>query len=183
MSGIHTAILNKVKEELDKGLVDFISPDDPTRAGIVQIGPLQELGPDVLRISVAIFTNDPDTFVPGNPTGMDSNWDDDVYEIEIGSAITYNRRFSLKCRCLFSETRENADDARNITSDVRERIDQIILYIDWSGIQSDDGKEKVALGIMSEEYSSEMIQAGGPPDAYDFLIKVRFSVLTTRTGA
>ncbi len=36
------------------------------------------------------------------------------------------------------------------------------------------------MGPFSDTILSEMVQAGGPPDAYDFFIKVRFEVLTTQ---
>ena len=79
---------------------------DPTQAGAVQIGPLQgNPDPDVARISVEIYENDPDR-IEGIPSGSRSTWEDEVEEIECGGAITWLRRFSVKARCLFVNTRE-----------------------------------------------------------------------------
>ena len=112
-------------------------------------------------------------------TGMTDDWSDEVDEIEIGGAVTYVRRFTLKARCLLVDSQEDLDAARNIASTVRERCERTLLYLPFTGIVS--GNEYVSRGILSDDFTGEMLQAGGP-EAYDYHIKVRFSILTTRTG-
>ena len=46
----------------------------------------------------------------------------------------------------------------------------------WNVASAD---EYVSRGVLSENIRAQVVQAGGPPDAYDFHIKIRFEVLTT----
>jgi len=179
MSAIHDVVLEKLRSTLQAVLITNLFPTDPTIAGVVQIGPPQDKGPDELRISVSLFTNDPDSAIAGNPSEIKNPWNDEVYDLEIGHVVTMTRRFSLKARCLFSTTRENADLSRQYANTVRDRIEDTLFKMSWAGTRSDNG-EFVSMGVMQEDYQSEMLQAGGPPDAYDYLIKVRFSILTTK---
>ena len=110
---------------------------------------------------------------------MTEDWSDEVDDIEIGGAVTYVRRFTLKARCLLVNSREDLDAARNIASTVRERCERTILSLPFTGITS--GNEYVSRGILAEDFAGEMLQAGGP-EAYDYHIKIRFSILTTLTG-
>jgi hypothetical protein len=181
MSGIHDAVLEHVRDALEVALIANVAEDDLARAGVILIGPIQdEPAPDIARISVTLHENDPDRLIKGAVTGMSEDWSDEVDTIEIGGAVTMRRRFSLKARCLLVNTRENLDAARNIASTVRDRCEETLLSIPFVGIVS--GNEYVSRGILSDEFGGEMLQAGGP-EAYDYHIKVRFSVLTTRTGA
>ena len=103
-------------------------------------------------------------------------WDDQVEEIECGAAITWKRRFTVKARCLFEGTGEDLMTAHQIASDVRSRIEKALLLMKWDVSTPD---EYVSRGILSENIRGQVVQAGGPPDAYDFHIKIRFEVLTT----
>jgi hypothetical protein len=180
MSGIHDALLEHTRDALVASLLTDIAEGDTTRAGVVQIGPLQdEPAPDEARISVTLHENDPDRLIKGSVTGMTDDWSDEIEEIEIGGAVTHIRRFTLKARCLLANTQEDLDAARLIASTVRERCETTLLNLQFVGIVS--GNEYVSRGILSDEFSGEMLQAGGP-SSYDYYIKVRFSVLTTRTG-
>ena len=153
---------------------------DVARAGAVLIGPIQDdPSPDSARISVTLHENDPDRLIKGSVTGMTEDWSDEVDDIEIGGAVTYVRRFTLKARCLLVNSREDLDAARNIASTVRERCERTILSLPFTGITS--GNEYVSRGILAEDFAGEMLQAGGP-EAYDYHIKIRFSILTTLTG-
>ena len=181
MSGIHDAVLEHVRDALEVALIANVAEDDLARAGVILIGPIQdEPAPDTARISVTLHENDPDRLIKGAVSGMSEDWSDEVEEIEIGGAVTMRRRFTLKARCLLVTTREDLDMAREIASTVRARCEATLLSIPFAGIVS--GSEYVSQGILSEEFGGEMLQAGGP-EAYDYHIKVRFSVLTTRTGA
>jgi len=180
MSGIHDALLEYTRDALIASLQTDIDTSDPARAGVVQIGPLQgDPSPDESRVSATLHENDPDRLIKGAVTGMTDDWSDEIEEIEIGGAVTHIRRFVLKVRCLLVDTSETLDEARSIASTVRERCEQTLLNLQYTGIVS--GNEYVSRGILSDEFSGEMLQAGGP-DAYDYYIKVRFSVLTTQTG-
>jgi hypothetical protein len=180
MSGIHDAVLEYTRNALEAALITNIAEDDVARAGVISIGPLQdEPTPDTARISATLHENDPDRLISGAVTGMSDDWSDEVEEIEIGGAVTHIRRFTLKARCLLVNTREDLNAARNIASTVRERCEVALFSLPFLNVLS--GSEYVSRGILSDEFGGEMLQAGGP-EAYDYHIKVRFSVLTTRTG-
>lgn len=176
---IHAALINFLREQLEKSFVTDIPPGDKTRGGVVKLGPLQgDPDPDVARISLEVYYNDPDQTLRGSGMGgAPEAWDDQVEEVEVGGCITWKRRFTVKTRCLLEQSREALGDAHLIASTVRSRLEKALLFMDFSGIGTDD--EYVARGITSESLRGEMIQAGGPPDSYDFHIKVRFDVLTT----
>ena len=193
MTGIHDLILARIEDALQAALIDeptaalaLIKMTDPTAtdpaiAGLVQIGPIQgDPTPDVARISATIHENDPDAMMGGAVTGLKSDWADEIFEVEIGSAVTHYRRFSVKIRCLLVTHQEPLPEARTIASTVRERAEQALLHMEVSGIGND--KEYVSRGVISDEFEGEMLQAGGPT-AYDYHIKIRFSLLTTRLGA
>jgi hypothetical protein len=181
----YDAIVNGVLEHLRTGLqaalIDDIPADDPTRAGHVKIGPYQgDPSPDVGRITISIHENDPDSIVKAGVTAMSGDWSDDVDIVEIGGAATTARRFTVKGRCLFSTTREDEDTARRIAHTVRSRLERTLKKMSFKDVRTED--EYVARGVLSNELSGEMTQAGGPPDAFDYILKVHFSVLTTQTG-
>ncbi len=179
--GIHDQVLEYVRDALISALITGVPDGDPTKAGAVKIGHLQgEPGPDEARISVTVHENDPDKFVSGSLTSIDGSWDDEPLEIEVGGSLTTDRKFTIKGRCLFEGTRENLDTARAITSAVRDRVERTILRLSFAGIATVD--EFVARGAASTDIQSETLQAGGPPDAYDYHFKIRFSILTTRNG-
>jgi hypothetical protein len=180
MSGMHALILEHVRDGLKAALIDNIADDDKAKAGIVTIGELQgDPTPDDARISVTLHENDPEVALSGVVSGLKGEWIDEVDEVECGGASTWVRRFSVKARCLLVNTAENLDEARAIASTVRERIEDTLTTMPFTGIAN--ASEYVSRGILSEEFSGEMLQAGGP-EAYDYHIKVRFSLLTTRNG-
>lgn len=175
---IHYAIMEKVRSELETELAR--PSTDPTRIGIVMLGPLQgDPDPDVARVSITVHENDPDQLGQTMPSATREAWDDEVSELEIGGVITWSRKFTVRARCLLEQTREDLTHARQIASSVRSRIEKALLGIDFSGVQSDG--EYVSRGVFGENIHGEVIQSGGP-EAYDFLIKVRFEVLTTTEG-
>lgn len=176
---IQDEILDHIEYALQEALIEEIATDDNARAGNVMQGPLQgNPDPDQARISIQVFENDPDAiYKPSNST-MTSRWVDEVSLIECGGSITMRRRFSVKARCLLVNTGEGLDDARSIASDVKRRIERTLIGLDFGGISVDD--EFVSKGILSTAIKSETIQAGGPPDAYDYHIKVRFELETTQ---
>ena len=174
-------ILERLRDEMQAGLIDNIPADDPARAGHVKIGPYQgDPTPEEGRITVSIHENDPDRIINGGVTGMRDEWSDEIDLIECGGAATTSRRFCIKVRCLFVKTNEQEDAARQIASTVRSRIERLLKKMSFNGVRTED--EYVARGVLSEDLRGEMMQAGGPPDAFDYIIKVHFSVLTTQTG-
>jgi hypothetical protein len=177
MSGIHNLIMQKLQSELQTALITNIPTDDPAIAGVVKIGPLQgDPDPDVARISVTIHENDPDKLVNAQP----SQWEDEIDETECGGSVTWRRRFTIKARCLLVLTQENEADARSIASTIRSRIEKTLFNINFSGVVDTDG-EYVSQGVYGENLKGDMVQGGGPPDAYDYHVSVRFEVLTTTT--
>lgn len=147
---------------------------------MVKLGPLQgDPDPDEARISVELYENDPDQEIKGSGISQSGEpWKDQIEEIELGGGITWKRRFTVKVRVLLEGTREDLENARRIASTVRSRVEKSILTMKFAGVESDG--ETVVMGPFSDDLNSEMLQAGGPPDAYDFFIKVRFEVLTTQ---
>jgi len=182
LQSIHTEIMDRVQEALDEALINNIPNTSPIKGGVVKQGSLQgDPDPDVARISVTVHENDPDRFFGSDNTSAfgSSEWEDEVDHVEIGGAITMKRRFTVKSRCLLVNSYESAADAQRVARSVRSRIEATILGIDWTSIQTEE--EYVSRGAFAETLKSEMVQAGGPPDAFDFYIKVRFEVLTTRS--
>ncbi|HMN11159.1 MAG TPA: hypothetical protein PKD55_02395 [Bellilinea sp.] len=181
---IHNAILTRVQSELIKALYTDIPSTDKARVGyvngevVVKLGDLQgEPDPDQARISVTLYENDPDQFITGALTQAQSHWMDEVDMVEVGGATTWKRRFTVKARCLFESTGESLANARLYASTLRTRIEHTLPRIKFGDINADG--EYVAMPILTEGILSEMYQSGGPPDSYDFFIKVRFEVLTT----
>jgi len=174
-------IMTHLRDQLQAVLIEDIPTDDPTRAGFVKIGPYQgNPSPEEGRITVSIHENDPDRIINGGVTGMRDEWSDEMDLIECGGAATMSRRFCIKVRCLFVKTGEAEDAAREIASTVRSRIERLLKKMSFNGVRTED--EYVARGVLSEDLKVEMMQAGGPPDAFDYIIKFHFSVLTTQTG-
>jgi hypothetical protein len=178
MSAIHEAILNKLQAQLQLDLIDNVPVDDKSRAGLIVLGPLQgdPMDPDAARISVELHENDPDY--------EDYEWEDLVADdedggLEIGGAITWHRRFTIRARCLLERTQENLAQTKAIASQVRSRLEDSLLKTQFGGLSS--GNEYVSRGVLSQDIVSKMVQNGGP-GAYDYLIFVRFDVLTTKTG-
>jgi len=176
---IHTVLLTAFQAALQAALITNVAVDDVAKAGIVVIGPLQgDPDPDAGRITVTIHENDPDTFY-GIPSTMMGAWDDEVIEIEIGGSATWARRFSVKARCLLVNTQEGRDAAQAIAATVRMRIEKTLLNFTGFGLHEDVTGEYVSLGVLSDSLRGAMIQAGGPPDSYDYYIKIRFELQTT----
>ena len=176
---IHEALLDYAEAELTAALITNIPADDEARAGVVTQGSLQgDPDPDQARISVTLHENDPDAiFGRDGTSGMTDAWDDEIAEVECGGSTTWNRRFTVKARCLFVNTQEDKASAQRVARTVRHRIETALLAMSFTGIQSDG--EFVSRGVFSDSLKGEMVQSGGPPDAYDYFIKVRFEVQTT----
>ena len=171
--GIVNEILDHVQTQLELNLITTPGDEDTAQAGVVKIGPLQgDPDPDRARISIEIHHNDPEN--------IDGTWRDKVEIVEIGGVVTWARRFTVKIRCLLEKTREDLTEARSIASNVRDRAELTLLKELFTGVKTDD--EYVSRGPMATSLKSDMIQGGGPPNSYDFHIKIYFDVYTTRTG-
>jgi len=178
---IHDVILDHLQENLEDALITSAPLDDKARAGIVKIGPLQgDPDPDVAVISVTLHENDPDT-VYGGKSMSAKTWLDEVYEVECGGSITWRRRFTVKVRCLFTNKQYDLHTARLVASTVRSRIETKLLTTDWNEIVDEETNEYISRGVFSDNIESEQVQSGGPPDQYDFQVKIRFELLTTRS--
>jgi hypothetical protein len=174
---IHDAVLDAVQAALQAALIDNIDESDTARATVIKQGPLQgDPDPDSARISVTLHENDPDEYLNGN-TGIEGDWSDEVYEVEVGGSTTWRRRFTVKARVLLENTQEELDAARLIASTVRDRIEKALVQLSFSGIDEDG--EYVSMPIFHSSMRSETRQGGGP-SAYDFHIKVRFEIHTTK---
>ena len=174
---ITSLVMDRIEEALQSACIDHLEEDDATRAGVVQQGPLQgDPDPDEARISITIHENDPDKLQGGGLNTNPPSWQDEIEEVEIGGSTTWKRRFTVKARCLFVNTRESKLEARRIAAAVRTRIERTLIGIDFSDLLYEG--EYIARGVFSNNLYGEMLQAGGP-DAYDFHIKVRFDCLST----
>jgi len=176
---IHDAVLHKIYTCLQKSCIDDLLITDPTRAGVIMIGPLQgNPDPDVARISITIHENDPDRSMGG--VARTRIWQDEVINMEMGDGhgcATWSRKFSVKARCLLESSREEIAAARDISSTVRSRIEKTLRDIDFAGVET--AAEYVSQGIMTYLLKSETLQSGGPPDAFDFHSKIKFEIWTT----
>lgn len=177
---IRHLIIDRIVENLQETMIDNLPEDDAARAGIITKGPLQgDPDPDQARISISVHEGDPDSVYAGSFTSMKDAWVDEIVEIEAGSgayAAIWARRFSIKARCLLVNTGEGLDAAREIAATVEKRIIRALLRIDWSGVADED--EYVSRPVLSTGIKAEALQGGGPPDSYDYYIKVRFDVQT-----
>ena len=145
---------------------------------MVKLGDLQgDPDPDVARISITLHENDPDGFISGMPTGLSENWSDQVDEVEIGGVTTWKRRFTIKARCLLDASPRGAEQRPGYRLDcahedrARSAEDQLL-------------RDPRGWGVRLPPYPDGRHQGrdaavGGPPDSYDYFIKVRFEVLTT----
>lgn len=181
---ILSAILSQVEAALQAALIDNVPAEDASRAGVVHRGFLQgNPDPDQARISVTIHENDPDRFYGKSGSGaMSGEWEDRIAETECGGAATWNRRFTVKARLLFINTGEDEGSAQSIASTLRARIERALMTLSFSGVVDEDTGEYVSRGVSSKSLYGEMVQSGGPPDAYDYFVKVRFEVQTTTLG-
>jgi hypothetical protein len=171
--GIVNEILNHTRTQLETALITDIADTDTAQAGVVKIGPLQgEPDPDVARISVEVHHNDPEN--------IDGPWRDTIEIVELGGVVTWARRFTVKIRCLLESTKEEHAAALAIAAVARDRAELTLLKELYTGISVDN--EYVSRGAMATSLRSDMLQGGGPPDSYDFHIKIYFDVYTTRTG-
>lgn len=176
---IHDEILARLETRLRDLMIDDLTLDDDTRAGVVIQGPTQgEPEPDTARISITLHENDPDGFYgKAGASTLSSGWEDEIVEVECGGSVTWRRRFTVKAFCLFIDTGEDLPTARRIASTVRSRLEQAVLQTSFEGVYS--GDEFVSKGPIAEGVQAEMVQAGGPPDSYGYHIKVRFEIETT----
>lgn len=169
-------VMDHLKAILETALIAEIPTEDDTRAGIVSLGPLND-SPEDYRISVEVYENDPDTVFRG-VTEIKGEWADQVDEVEMGGmGAIWVRRYTVKIRCLLTATKEDLANARRIASTVKARTERALLRTEWSGVEDD--YETVARPVVAESMRSELLQSGGPPDAYDFMIKIRFDIKTT----
>src|SRR5512138_3951494 len=91
---IHKAIMDYVQERLDRDLVlGAPTGGDDAVPGAIKLGPLQgDPDPDVARISVEIYENDPDQEIKGSGISQtDRPWKDTIELVEVGGGITWRR--------------------------------------------------------------------------------------------
>jgi len=172
MSAIHQELMDRLELVLTMALQTNINEDDPTYCKVVKQGPLYDepLDPEEARIWFEIYENDPDN---------EDRWHDRLVMLETSCVVTMARRFTIKGRLLLEGTREELVPARTIASVVKGRAETAILSEKWTGVTADDG-EYVSRGVLSRAFKSYLRQGGGPPDSYDFRIKIQFEVWTTK---
>jgi len=177
---IHNLLLTHIQAALQAALIDDVAAADPARASVIKLGYLQgDPEPDAARISIELHLNDPDDI---EGSGIESAWQDEVVEVEVGAGgptATWRRCFTVKGRCLLVETQEDLDAALLITAIVRARLEAALATLSFAGVIADNG-EFISRGVTATTLHGRIYQAGGPPDAYDFHIKVRFDVLSTQ---
>jgi hypothetical protein len=175
---IHDAILEHVKTNFETELIDNVS--DNAKVAQVVLGPVQE-DPDYAdaRLSVSLHENDPDGVYKPGSSNLTNEWTDGVAEIECGGSITMVRRFTAKARILLADTGEGLSEARDIASKLRSRMETSLLNMRFTGVSDAETGEYVSKRVLNPGLFGEMIQAGGP-EAYDYHVKVRFQVETTR---
>jgi hypothetical protein len=177
---IHNAIMHHVKDAIVDQIQDALPDGHPIKPGVVKIGPLlgDPMDPDEARITVMIFENDPDE--KDSFQWCDEPASDDYGGLEIGGGITWMRRFTIKVDMYLERTREDVDAARRIAGSLKNRLEEVVMGLSFNNVSIED--EYVSRGAFASTIKSTVRQGGGPPDSYQFHIKLRFEVLTTKTG-
>lgn len=157
-------------------LAAALDSDDAAKAGVVICGPLQgdPLDPDEARISVMVQRNDPDAISNPKQSALADPWEDELVETEVGGAQTWSRKFTVAATIILVDSAETLAEAQEIASALQGRIEKALRTAGWDVATQD---EYVARGALCS--ASDVVQSGGPPDAYIFYLKVRFDVLTT----
>jgi hypothetical protein len=179
-NSIHESIMAHVQSALVAELQTELAESHPLRPGVIKLGALQgsPMDPDAARISILIYENDPDE--KDTLIWCDEPAAEDYGGLEIGGGITWKRRFTIKADCYFERSRESLEESRKVAGALKNRLESILLGLSFAGVQTD--YEYVSRGAFGSGFYSRVRQSGGPPDAYQFFIKIRFEVLTTRTG-
>jgi len=157
-------ILNYFVAQLQATCIDPFPDSDPSKAGVVKLGPLQgEPEPDVARISIEVHQNDPDDL---------ERWLDEVVEVEIPNAAIWSRKFTIKYQLLLDSTSEALIPALTLGSIIKERIERTIFKAKYAGVPD------VVRGAIATKSVSQLIHGGGPPDIYNITGRFQFDVLT-----
>lgn len=166
MTTLISGMLNLIHDTLEQELITNISVDDPARADIVKIGPLQgEPELEDAPISIEVYHSDPQ-----NP----EEWVDEIIEYEMPNTAIWKRKFTVLVRALLVESGASLSESLDIISDVMYRAESAIRHIDWGSVSTEI---EYPMGCPADEIQSETEQGGGPGE-YDWSGKIRFSVLT-----
>ena len=160
------AIKTALQTHLENALITAIPEDDPARADVVKIGPLQG-DPEIedAPLSVEIYQNDPEDL---------EEWWDEIIEWEMPRTAIWSRKFSIQWRALLTELGEPLAEAVAIVSTLKSRLEIALNTMCWTDIEADG---EFIDGCSLEEMESRIDQGGGPNE-YDYSGKIRFAVLT-----
>lgn len=115
-------ITDHLIQRLSQVCVTDVPPGDPTRAGYVGRGPVED--PETSRISIIVSPNDPD----------DRNWahELDKSRIAMGGPLAWKRRFCVTILCYFTSSGETVEHAEEIAHTVLSRVERAMGDVVWS---------------------------------------------------
>jgi hypothetical protein len=165
MDSIVDLIIEELVDAITTACIDNIEDGDPTIAGRVKAGLLQE-SPQLPRISITVHSGDPE----------DSTWEDGplgqtegpflsgAFEgYEVGGGYTYCRKFTIALRCFFTSDGATRDEARSWAWTVMSRIQKAVSDAGSLGGIEDDFGECVWIPGVS---NVKLTEGGGPPSQW-----------------
>ena len=122
MSSLVRLITDQIIQTLEDACMNSLPANDPTRAGFVGRGPLED--PELTRISILVYPNDPD----------DRTWvhEVDKNRIHLGGPSAWIRRFCVVIHCYFTLSGETADVAEDLAHTVLHRVESALSRVTWN---------------------------------------------------
>lgn len=178
MSHITHLLCQCIADYLESSMITGVSSSDPARASVVKTYRFQD-DPIVNPIAIVV--------IPGNP--VDTNYKDGRIDIgqmedlglrvpsgEIGGGHLWWRRGRVTISCFFITQQYDQNEAGEVASIVRGRVENYVEQAPVSGIEDDYGEKAHHIQI----YASTLWESGGPPNQYIWRGEVFWQVLTQR---
>jgi hypothetical protein len=176
MRSVTNLLLSAVNDYLTEIMQNELDESDPTRAGMVRPGLLQD-DPTKDKVNILSFPNDPDA-------ADSSSWRNEIVAdkanggevnpppYEIGGGEMWYRRFTTQLE-LFFRTKVKRDEAREYASIILSRAELAIARASiWVGTD-DFGEEPLQLRVMASSLSQ-----GGGDGQFIWHGKIWWQVLT-----
>lgn len=167
-------LIDGVNLYLTERLQDDVAVDDPTRAGLVRPGLLQD-DPTRFHVSVLTFPNDPDSdnswkheIVVDNANGQQYN----PPPYELGGGEMWYRRFTTSLE-LFYRTSVKREQARELSNVILSRAELAIAQFPVANEVDDFGELALQVRVMSS-----LIDQGGGDGQAIWHGKIWWQVLT-----
>lgn len=178
MASVVPLILSQIAASLQKSMIDDISSDDVTRAGIVKVGRYQD-NPTKDGIYIAVQGGDLDD--PNYLDGIISLEEMDNINFrmparEIGGGEMWWRRGTIRFGCYFIKAKLSEEEAADAAYTVYQRIQDTMNGLNVNASSGDETAQLIFL------YGGTMFESGGPPTSYIWRGKVLWQCLTERNS-